>query len=55
MGKAIGKWENHGKSHRKMEVYSLGNVYITIENRHVIARKTQYFDWAILNSKLLDY
>ena len=30
--------------------YPLVNVYITMENHHVINGKTHYFDWAIFNS-----
>jgi hypothetical protein len=26
--KPIGKWENHRKTHRKMEIFPLVNVYI---------------------------
>jgi hypothetical protein len=35
--------------------YPLVNCCITMENHHAINGKTHYFDWAIFNSKLLNY
>ena len=35
--------------------YPLVNCYITMENHHAISGKTHYFDWAIFNSKVLNY
>ena len=38
-----------------MEVYPLVNVYITMERSTIFHGKIHYFDWAIFNSKLLNY
>ena len=35
--------------------YPLVNVYITMERSTIFHGKTHYFDWAIFNSKLLNY
>ena len=39
----MGKWENHRKHHRKMEVYPLVNIQKTVEKHHAEG-KTHYFD-----------
>ena len=44
--------ENDGKTHRKMEVYPLVRVCITMEIT-IIHGKTHYFNWAMFNSELL--
>ena len=43
LGKMVVEWD-------LMMVYSLVNVYITMENHHAINGKTRYFDWAIFTS-----
>ena len=46
----MGKWENHRKTHRKMEVWPLVNEQNYGKIHHFFNGKIHYFDWAIFNS-----